>query len=101
MDEQNLDTPTQVTKPSKNKQHEKNVPKKMSHFSLEDMTDKKMALHDYLDLIEFIILTDAFAICNGNMTHAAKMLGVHRTTFIMKIRKMKYMQNKLGTETNG
>lgn len=56
--------------------------------SLENMERKKLQLFVYLDQIESFLIAQAMAKYHNNKTHAADALGINRTTFVMKIRKL-------------
>ena len=56
---------------------------------VKKITSGETSLHDVLDKIECAILIEVIDKCKDNHTQAAKMLGINRTTFVMKLRKLR------------
>ena len=46
-----------------------------------------MSLHDFMEKLQTQILNLAFEKFNGNRSHAAKALGINRTTLISKAKR--------------
>jgi len=69
--------------------HEKNNNTLKVKFNIETMLDNKMRLSDLVDQIECAMIAQACDKFDNNHTHAAIALGINRTTFIMKLRKLR------------
>lgn len=69
------------------------VPAGFSWPMLKDMTDRKLALKDFLEAIEDKLLTEALTAAGGVKNQAAELLGIKRTTLIEKLKKKNLMNN--------
>lgn len=63
--------------------------------NIADLVEKikscEITLGDAMDKIEAAILIEVIQMANHNNTQASRLLGINRTTFIMKIRKLRNM----------
>lgn len=50
---------------------------------------RALSLPDALHNLERELVQRAMAECKGNQTHAARLLGINRTTLFMKLRKIR------------
>jgi len=58
-------------------------------ISLETLKKLNLSLHDALEQLECALVVESIEQHKGNFTQAAKTLGLNRTTFMMKIRKLR------------
>lgn len=58
---------------------------------VEKIKSGELKIGDALDKIEAAILIDVIQHANHNNTQASRLLGINRTTFIMKLRKLRSM----------
>jgi transcriptional regulator of acetoin/glycerol metabolism len=65
---------------------------------VDSILTQKISIQDGLELIECAMIIEALNQTNGNNTQASKLLGLNRTTFVMKIRRLLYLKDKLPNE---
>lgn len=62
---------------------------------IDSVLTQKTNLNDALELLECALIIDTLNKVDGNNTQAAKLLGINRTTFVMKARRLNYLKEKL------
>lgn len=62
---------------------------------IDSILTQKSSLNDALELLEYAIIVDTLNKVGGNNTQAAKKLGINRTTFVMKSRRLSILKEKL------
>jgi transcriptional regulator of acetoin/glycerol metabolism len=62
---------------------------------VDSILTQKISIQDGLELIECAMIIEALNQTGGNNTQASKLLGLNRTTFVMKIRRLLYLKDKL------
>lgn len=65
------------------------APKDKISVSLDTIMKAGVRLPDALDQIECVLIYQAIKHCDGNQTRAADLLGINRTTFVMKLRNLR------------
>lgn len=62
---------------------------------VDSILTQKINIQEGLELIECAMIIEALNQTNGNNTQASKLLGLNRTTFVMKIRRLLFLKDKL------
>ena len=65
------------------------IPKNNS-LNLDYLVKNDLDLYELIEHLEVSLLIDAIKKCQGNYSAAARMLRINRTTFMMKIYKIKH-----------
>ena len=62
---------------------------------IDAILTSKTNLNDGLELLECALIIDTLNKVGGNNSQAAKLLGLNRTTFVMKVRRLSYLKDKI------
>lgn len=57
--------------------------------SLESVLKQKLTINEFVEQIELALTFQALDKCDGSVSNAANLLGLQRTTFIMRVRALK------------
>lgn len=63
---------------------------KTTQLNLDFLIKHDLDMYETLDQLEVSLILDAIKKCNGNYSAAARMLKINRTTFMMKLHKVRY-----------
>ena len=73
------------------------VPKE-NKLNLEFMQKNDLDLYEMIDQLEVALLIEATKKCSGNYSAAARLLRINRTTFMMKLYKIRHFDVAFPTE---
>jgi sigma-54 dependent transcriptional regulator, flagellar regulatory protein len=60
------------------------------------LPDSGINIFNFMHEIEVNLITQALTLCHGNRAHAAKLLGIGRSTLVAKMSKLCLMQQDFG-----
>ena len=63
---------------------------KTTQLNLDFLIKHDLDMYETLDQLEVSLILDAIKKCNGNYSAAARLLKINRTTFMMKLNKVRY-----------
>lgn len=63
---------------------------KNTQLNLEFLIKHDLDLYETLDQLEVSLILDAIKKCNGNYSAASRLLKINRTTFMMKLYKVRH-----------
>jgi DNA-binding protein Fis len=73
------------------------VPKQHT-LNLEFMQKNDLDLYEMMDQLEVALILESIKKCGGNYSAAARMLRINRTTFMMKLYKVRHFDVPFPTE---
>ncbi len=63
---------------------------KQTQLNLDFLIKHDLDLYETLDQLEVSLILDAIRKCNGNYSAASRLLKINRTTFMMKLYKVRH-----------